>query len=410
MPKKRKDAKKKKGSKVKGASSHMPSSANQPKNTGEEDLGNDHNETDSDGGEGCSRASQEGNIMEVEEDSSLLVVQSSEVSPIKGDEQLGEEVYVQVESSLKSSRSSSSSSCDEADDDGDGCANKNKSIEANYPPDVVLGKEVGLVEHCDSDVATAMTIETELINSVEETKKLRVDNDDAVQFESSLKRSKSSNSSGCDDADDDEVNKNNSIVANYPPGVGLVKEVGLVEHCDSDVGAEITIESDLINNAEDNDDGVSMSEVMAEIGSPINEGIEEAVKDSDVAAVITIESGLINNVEEMKNLCVDNDDGASVSEVMAEMGSPIKEGIEEAVKDSATQENGVQSIPPPSPPHDHIPSIISNGTDAVKISDVLHFSDTQLLVAGSGVQVQPRERTSWKTCCGLFELFTGSNR
>ncbi|CAH9105910.1 unnamed protein product [Cuscuta epithymum] len=391
----------------------MPSSANQPKNTGEEDLGNDHNETDSDGGEGCSRASQEGNIMEVEEDSSLLVVQSSEVSPIKGDEQLGEQVYVQVESSLKSSRSSSSSSCDEADDDGDGCANKNKSIEANYPPDVVLGKEVGLVEHFDSDVGTAMTIESELINSVEAMKKkLRVDNDDAVQVESSLKSSKSSSSSGCDD--DDEVNKNKSIVANYPPDVGLVKEVGLVERCDSDVGAAITIESELIDNVEetknlcgDNDDGVSMPEVVAEKGSPIKEGIEEAVKDSDVGAAVTIESEHINNVEEMKkNLCVDNDDdGATMSEVMAETGSPIKEGIEEAVNDSATQENGVQPIPPP---HDHISSIISNGADPFKKSDVLHFSDTQLLVVGSGVQ--PRERTSWKTCCGLFELFTGSNR
>ncbi|CAH9113553.1 unnamed protein product [Cuscuta europaea] len=352
--------------------------------------------------------------MEVEEDSSLLVVQSSEVLPIKGDKQLEEEVAVQVEIPLKSSRSSSGSSCDEADDDDDGCANKNKSIVASNPPGVGLVKEVGLVEHCDSDVGTVMTIETELINSVEEMKKkLRVDNDDAVQVESSLKSSKSSSS--CDD-DDDEVNNNKSIVANYPPGVGLVKEVGLVDDCDSDVGVAITIESELINNVEetknlcvDIDDGVSMSEVMAEIGSPINEGIEEAVKDSDVAAVITIESELINNVEEMKkNLCVDNDDGASMSEVVAEMGSPIKEGIEEAVKDSATQENGVQPIPPPSPPHDHISSILSNEADPVKKSDVLPFSDTQLLAACSGVQ--PREITSWKTCCGLFELFTGSNR
>lgn len=49
----------------------------------------------------------------------------------------------------------------------------------------------------------------------------------------------------------------------------------------------------------------------------------------------------------------------------------------------------------------------SNGANHIKDSEVHGHSDRQPLVASA---VQPVQRTSWMSCCGLFEVFAGSSR
>nr|XP_027089113.1 uncharacterized protein LOC113710356 [Coffea arabica] len=49
----------------------------------------------------------------------------------------------------------------------------------------------------------------------------------------------------------------------------------------------------------------------------------------------------------------------------------------------------------------------SNGEHHIKDSEVHGHSDTQPLVASA---IRPVQRTSWMSCCGLFEAFAGSSR
>nr|GMD06742.1 enolase-phosphatase E1 [Ipomoea batatas] len=107
-------------------------------------------------------------------------------------------------------------------------------------------------------------------------------------------------------------------------------------------------------------------------------------------------------------------ESASISEVRVGVGSQTNgnEAVQTSHdtatetlygKDTATQENGVK----PTPAYDTPKVDVSTGADPIKDSEIPECSDSQPPV---GSVLQPVQTTSFKGCCGLFELFSGSSR
>nr|GMD03108.1 suppressor protein SRP40 [Ipomoea batatas]GME16374.1 suppressor protein SRP40 [Ipomoea batatas] len=350
--KKRKAAKKKKESEVKGAS-QLPNSTSLsvPLTHGEEDLKH-HDDKDSDGGELCSPASQDNR---------------SQDQFVEGDEEEGDK---REESLL---------------DQSSGVTSEGEQMEKKV---VVEGESVihverelkGLDEPRDKD------INVECIES------------SRGSHEGGSLKSSTSSSSSCSDDESDAAVKNKITVANSPIGVeneldslsaakvtDSILETGT---CNSDVGAVTSIGLDK----------TAISEEMIQ------------VEDSTMTSY-AIQSDLVKN--EKKKLGVD-DENASISEVRVGVGSQTNDN--KAVqtshdtaaetlygKGSATQENGVK----PTPAYDSPEVDVSTGADPIKDSEIPECSDSQPPV---GSVLQPVQTTSFKGCCGLFELFTGSSR
>ncbi|XP_019169235.1 PREDICTED: suppressor protein SRP40 [Ipomoea nil] len=188
----------------------------------------------------------------------------------------------------------------------------------------------------------------------------------------SLKSSTSSSSSSSSDDESDAAVKNKITVDNSPTGVEneldsllaakVTDSILETETCKSDVGAVTSIELDK----------TAISEEMIQV-------------EDNAMTSYAIQSDLMKNEE--KKLGVD-DESASISEVRV----------------GATQENGVKQ---PTPAYDTPEVDVSTGADPIKYSEIPECSDSQPPV---GSVLQPVQTTSWKGCCGLFELFTGSSR
>uniref|UniRef100_A0A5B6Z2Y1 Putative enolase-phosphatase E1 n=1 Tax=Davidia involucrata TaxID=16924 RepID=A0A5B6Z2Y1_DAVIN len=150
-------------------------------------------------------------------------------------------------------------------------------------------------------------------------------------------------------------------------------------------------------------DKVSLSEEMVQVTE--SESVENFVT-SDV-----VELGLKENG---KKMLPSEDESTGVSSVMTDLGSQNKEDKvvstpnENAAASSnamgfAAQENEDKLLLSFNAPRVDT----SIGVEHIKDSGIPESSDSQTQVASAPQAVQT---TSWRSCCGLFEVLTGSNR
>lgn len=159
------------------------------------------------------------------------------------------------------------------------------------------------------------------------------------------------------------------------------------------------------------------SQVPEEI-SPIVEAVKPV--DSLLDEVSQVFDDIKN--EEKKDLVVE-ETPVVVEEptiVVSESGSKDDCPTSSVVVESAVKENEVEKLPlsdekvssepeyvtSSTPPKDSISEV--PGADCANETDTVEHSDKQATVASNPLAVQ--KTTSWKSCCGIFELFSGSQR
>ncbi|KAM7524942.1 hypothetical protein LguiA_014844 [Lonicera macranthoides] len=148
----------------------------------------------------------------------------------------------------------------------------------------------------------------------------------------------------------------------------------------------------------------SLPKVGTQVSDAISAGDLNHSVDNSMTSCSVDESGLKENGEK-KFLSLDG--SAESPSILTNLGSQKKENemvssFNKYAKNSAVllneDENSLSNIAPKIG--------TSNGEERVK-SENCECSDSQPLVASAPRTVQT---TSWKSCCGIFELFTGTNR
>lgn len=247
-----------------------------------------------------------------------------------------------------------------------------------------------------------------------------VDDAPAVELVKDIESLTENNNNVVDDApavalvkDIESLLEKNSIVVDDTPAVELVKDNESLpdkQVADSLVG---TASTSNLNKAEISEDKVQVTTSASFADNVTASAVEPVVKEKgeenlrvvdekDTASDIVVE-----NWEENLGAVVDK---ATISEVLMETGSEKRDEAASAIsngnslentdaKASAIPENEEKIEAPHSAPK------IDAGVcaDNVKESPALECHDRQL-------PSQPVQTTSWKSCCGLFELFAGSNR
>ncbi|CAK9139308.1 unnamed protein product [Ilex paraguariensis] len=204
-------------------------------------------------------------------------------------------------------------------------------------------------------------------------------------------------SSSSSSDDESQVEKNVLLVVTAPVVDSASQVVNQVMDCNSlEDSRSSFVETALVV---DLDHVSSFDEVIHQNGSA---SVDKSV-NCDV-----VQSVLKENGEKKLPLL---DGNVRFSPVVLDLGSQEKENVvvsksdENAVASSdATQQNRDKLLPSYDAPR----SDNSNGVEHAKDSEVHeNCSDSQPLVASAPQLVQT---TSWKSCCGLFELFTDSSR
>ncbi|XP_019190201.1 PREDICTED: uncharacterized protein LOC109184625 isoform X1 [Ipomoea nil] len=396
--KKRKAAKKKKGLQVQGAP-HLPNSTLLHSN-GEEDLEH-HNDKDSDGGDVSSPASQDNhNFHELidreeeevdkKEDGSL---DQSSIHEHKSDEMTNgggetEKGSMEEESGLH---------VEEVDKQEDGSLDQS-SIHEHKSDGMTNGGEE--TEKGTIEVESALHLEREF--KVED---ISIECTEAPKesLEGGLFRNLSSSS---DSEDGSTAAHKTKIVVDDTPAVDLVKEVDSlsagkvndamsenkvqVEKCDFDGSG--------LKENEDKKMGV------VEENASVSEGVVkmDLVKMEDEAHfAIQVNGEKVTQLHDVPKVCASIGDegvGEKVGEAI-QISRDIDVKASEP-RDFATMEKSDTLTLSYNAP-------ISIGDDPVKDSELSECSYNQ---HQAGSALRPVQTTSLKGCCGLFELFTGSNR
>ncbi|KAJ0761806.1 hypothetical protein HanOQP8_Chr04g0154241 [Helianthus annuus] len=208
-----------------------------------------------------------------------------------------------------------------------------------------------------------------------------------VEVETVLK-SKDSNgtSSSSSDSSDDEsrVVEKEVVVVESAPVESVTVSESLVEEISPIVDPVKPVDSSLeqvsqvfdeIKNEEKKDLVVEETPVVEE--PPRVDACETAVKDDSPDSTVVIESVL--KEDEVERL------------------QPLVETTSLESKDHVSSST---------PPKDSVTDV--NGADCANEIETSEHSDRQAPAASTPVAVQ--NTTSWKSCCGIFELFSGSGR
>nr|GMD01700.1 suppressor protein SRP40 [Ipomoea batatas] len=432
--KKRKAAKKKKGLQVQGAP-HLPNST-LPHSNGEEDLEH-QNDKDSDGGDVSSPASQDNHTchelidreeeeVDKKEDGSL---DQSSIHEHKSDEMTNgggemEKGTMEEESGVH---------VEEVDKQEDGSLDQS-SIHEHKSDGMTNGGEE--MEKGTIEEESALHLEREFeVEDVPQSKDINIECTEAPK-ESNEGRLFRSLSSSSDSEDGSTAARKNKIVVDDTPAVDLVKEVdslsadkvndvGTVFTPDLDKAAmsenEVQVEKCVLDGSglkgnEDKKMGIveenaSVSEGVAKMDMGKMEG--EAVQtshDNDAEALDAAHFATRVNGEKVTQL-------HDVPKVCASIGDEgVGEKADEVIqishandvkasepKDYATMEKSdTLTLSYNAPIIDE-----SIGDDPVKDSELSECSYNQ---HQAGSALRSVQTTSWKGCCGLFELFAGSNR
>ncbi|KAK4710890.1 hypothetical protein R3W88_005403 [Solanum pinnatisectum] len=214
----------------------------------------------------------------------------------------------------------------------------------------------------------------------------------------------------------------NSIVVDDAPAVELVEDnESLPDEQVADILVETTSACDL-DKAAISEDIVQVTTSASDADNLIASAVEPVVKEKGEENLCVVDEKdtasdtVVENWKENLGAIVDK---ATISEVLMETGSEKRDETATAVscdasaissgntlentdaKASATLENEEKIEAPHS-----APKIDASVSADVKESPARECHDHQLTVLPS----QPVQTTSWKSCCGLFELFAGSNR
>lgn len=306
------------------------------------------------------------------------------------------------------------------------------------------GKEVEIVGNEEGGL---VQVERELkVECESESQKISVENSE-IMIESNrggLQRSSSSSSSSSsvekydvadkndvvvDDAPTVELVKDieslldkNSIVVDDAPAVELVKDnESLPDEQVADILVETTSACDL-DKAAISEDIVQVTTSASDADNVIASAVEPVVKEKGEENLCVVDEKdtasdtVVENWKENLGAIVDK---ATISEVLMETVSEKRDETATAAscdasaissgntlentdaKASATLENEEKIEAPHS-----TPKIDASVSADVKESPARECHDHQLTALPS----RPVQTTSWKSCCGLFELFAGSNR
>ncbi|GJT94152.1 hypothetical protein Tco_1082997 [Tanacetum coccineum] len=157
----------------------------------------------------------------------------------------------------------------------------------------------------------------------------------------------------------------------------------------------------------------SVPVVEPEVLAPI---VDEPVKEAEplveeVAHVIEEKKDLV--VEEVVAPVVVEEETAVVSEIDPKEDCPTSsEVVEPVLKESEVEKLPLsdekacveEDVASSTPAKDSISEV--NGASGANETDTPEHSDRQAPVASTSLSVQ--KTTSWKSCCGLFDLFSGS--
>ncbi|TMW83673.1 hypothetical protein EJD97_001001 [Solanum chilense] len=417
--KKRKAAKKKK--QVQAVEPPSRSTGSFP---GEEDLKRDDKESDSEGSSPASQGYQnhqnqftEGEVEDGEKQLDDTHDRSIEENEFNGVKHEGEEVeivgneeggLVQVERELKV-----------------GCGSESQKISVENA-EIMIESNPGGLQRSSSSSSSSSSVEK---YDVADKNDVVVDDALTVELVKDMETLPGKNSIMVDDAPVVELVKDieslldkNSIVVDDAPAVGLVKDneslpdeqvadilVGTISACDLDKAA---ISEDIVQVT------ASASDADNVIASAVESVVEEKGKENlcVVDEKDTASDTVVENWKENLGAIVDK---ATISEVLMETGSEKRDETATAVscnasaissgntlestdaKAFATLENEEKIEAPHS-----APKIDASVSADVKESPARECHDHQFTALPS----RPVQTTSWKSCCGLFELFAGSNR
>ncbi|XP_015066101.1 uncharacterized protein LOC107011207 isoform X1 [Solanum pennellii] len=417
--KKRKAAKKKK--QVQAVEPPSRSTGSFP---GEEDLKRDDKESDSEGSSPASQDYQnhqnqftEGEVEDGEkqlDDSHDRSIEENEFNGVKhetkeveivGNEEGG---LVQVERELKVE-----------------CESESQKISVENA-EIMIESNPGGLQRSSSSSSSSSSVEK---YDVADKNDVVVDDAPTVELVKDIESLPGKNSIMVDDAPVVELVKEieslldkNCIVVDDAPAVGLVKDneslpdeqvadilVGTISACDLDKAA---ISEDIVQVTASASDADNV--IASAVESVVEEKGEEnlcVVDEKDTASDTVVE-----NLKENLGAIVDK---ATISEVLMETGSEKRDETATAVscnasaissgntlestdaKAFATLENEEKIEAPHS-----APKIDASVSADVKESPARECHDHQFTALPSRLV----QTTSWKSCCGLFELFAGSNR
>lgn len=299
----------------------------------------------------------------------------------------------------------------QVDDSHDQSIDKNKSNGVKHE-----GKEVEIVGNEEGGL---VQVERELkVEGESESQKINVENaEPVIEIESSPDKS----SIVVDDTPTVELMKDieslpdkNSIVVDDAAAVELVKDNESLS--DKQVADSVGTSTSDLEKAAISEDTVQVTTSASDVDNVTASAVEPMVKDKGeenllvVADKDTASDAVVENWKENLGAVVDK---ATISEVLTETGSEKRDEAASAIsngnslentdaKASATPENEEKVQTPVSAPK--IDASVC--ADNVKESPALECRDHQITALPS----RPVQTTSWKSCCGLFELFAGSNR
>ncbi|KAH0696907.1 hypothetical protein KY290_014330 [Solanum tuberosum] len=419
--KKRKAAKKKK--QVQAIEPPSRSTGSFP---GEEDLKRDDKESDSEGSSPASQDYQnhqnqftEGEVEDGEkqlDDSHDRSIEENEFNGVKhegkeveivGNEEGG---LVQVERELKVE-----------------CESESQKISVENSETMIESNRGGL-QRSSSSSSSSCSSSVEKYD-VADKNDVVVDDAPTVELVKDIESLSGTNNIVVDDAPVVELVKDieslldkNSIVVDDAPAVELVKDnESLPDEQVADILVETTSACDL-DKAAISEDIVQVTTSASDADNVIASAVELVVKEKGEENLCVVDEKdtasdtVVENWKENLGAIVDK---ATISEVLMETVSEKRDETATAAscdvsaissgntlentdaKASATLENEEKIEAPHS-----TPKIDASVSADVKESPARECHDHQLTALPS----RPVQTTSWKSCCGLFELFAGSNR
>ncbi|CAL5409131.1 unnamed protein product [Camellia sinensis] len=193
------------------------------------------------------------------------------------------------------------------------------------------------------------------------------------------------------------------------PSVNLVKPVDLPEVAQLKDDVPVIEACSLVVGKLTEETYNSVVETIPVVGS---ENVsKEVVRANDSS---TVESAICSNLLELGLKESEKNETLRVFPVVMDMGSQPKK---DKVISTAVESSAVSSVATASSarvdedklfPSSSVPAVDnSNGPDLIKDSVITEASDSQPLVA---LAPRPVQTPFWKSCCGLLEVFAGSNR
>lgn len=293
--------------------------------------------------------------------------------------------------------------------------NKSNGVKDEGKEVEIVGNEDGGVVQVERELKIEGEFDGQKIN-VEYVEPMIESNREGLRRSSSSSSSSSSGSS----VEKYAVGDKNNIVVDNAPAVELVKESDCLHDTQVTDSIEGTTSASDLDKAAISEDVVQVTTSASDADNVTGSTVEPVVKEKGAEKLYVVDEKdtALDTVMENLDVVVDK---ATVSEVLVETrlekrdeaasaasceASAISTGNAVANTDIKASVN-IENEDKVEPPHNAPTIDVGVCADNVKESPANEFHDHQLKVA---LPSRPVQTTSWKGCCGLFELFAGSNR